>query len=66
MRGLDNALSELKAPSKPGEIIKLLPCDLCGKSHTWVFAIEIAGALAWEIHSPCLDKICKRAVGVVG
>jgi len=58
---LDKALDKLPQPTYEGQVIKRLPCDLCNRLHTKTVAVNIDGLLVWEIHSPCLDKIAKRA-----
>ena len=66
MTRLDKALEKLKQPQRLGETIIGLPCDLCDKPHTTVIGVRIAkDLLVWEIHSPCLDEIARKAVGIV-
>ena len=64
---------ELKMPDVPkfsGEIIRNLPCELCPRKHTRLIGVEVEcqgkTILVWEIHSPCIDKIARKAVGIVG
>ena len=63
---LDRVLNELRDPVREGEVISGLPCDLCSLKHTRVIARRVEGYLVWEIKSPCLDKVIKRALGIMG
>ena len=63
---LDRALNELKEPACESEVIRGLPCDACSVKHTRVVATRVEGYLVWDIKSPCLDKVIKMALRVIG
>ena len=63
---LDRALNELRAPVREGEVIRGLPCDVCSLKHTRVVATRVEGYLVWDIKSPCLDKLIKKALRIIG
>ena len=66
MTELDQVLSEQSPPSYKGQVIKGLPCDCCSRKHTTLKAILVDSQLIWEITSPCLREIVKKACGFLG
>ena len=47
----------------------MIKCDICGKRHGYIKKVTIEydgkSLTVNEIHSPCLDKLARLAVGAV-
>lgn len=67
MAKLDKVLATIKpVPDFEGETITGLPCDCCSKRHTRLIGIKVEGILVWQVTSPCLEEIARKACNAIG